>query len=130
MLLARAPAAQQQRTADHAAKNNHDDGKQHITHQRGIVLAIQHDGGNAHHFDGGHRQRQNKRAIGLAEDFCDLVCVPHDREGGAERNGEQQKKMSANPNGLVSSSNSASPKMAKMSVIAKLRPKNHSFRTA
>ena len=33
-------------------------------------------------------KRQHQRAVGLAEDFGDMVGVPDDREGGAHHNAE------------------------------------------
>lgn len=97
MLLAMQPTAKEQRRSDHAAKDNHDDGEQRVAHEGRIIGAVQHHGGDAHHLDGSHRQRQNECAVGLAEDFGNVVGVPDNREGGTQHNSEQPNKYEREP---------------------------------
>ena len=41
--------------------------EQRVAHQGGIILAMQHHGGDAEDFDGGHRERQDQGAIRFAQ---------------------------------------------------------------
>jgi hypothetical protein len=67
VLLAVPEAAHQQRQPDHAVKDDHHDREQRVAHQRRVVLAVQHDRRDARDLDDRDRERQDQRAVRLAE---------------------------------------------------------------
>ena len=89
MLLAVPPAAGQQRDADHAAQDDHDDREQRIAHKLRIIIAVQHDGRDAHDLDGRNGKGEHQRSEGLAEDFGDAVGVAGDGQRRTEHHAEK-----------------------------------------
>jgi hypothetical protein len=78
MLLAVAPCAEQQRQSNHAVEHDHHHREHRVACERGIIVAMGHHGRNAHDFDRCDRERQDQRAIGLAEPQRELFGVTHD----------------------------------------------------
>ena len=88
-LFAVTPGADQQREADHAVENDHDDGIERVPDQRRVVVAMQHHRRNAHDFDESDRQRQDECAIRFAEALRQRLGMTDDRQRRGQNDAEQ-----------------------------------------
>ncbi len=89
ILLAVAQAADEDAEPDEAVTHDHHHRKHGVARQRRLRLVAEHDGGDQRDLDDGDRERQQQRAVGLADSLGDHLGMMHRCEHGAEQDGQQ-----------------------------------------
>jgi hypothetical protein len=78
VLLSVPETTHEQRQPDHAVQDDHHNREQRVTRQGRVVLTVQHDCRDACDLDDRDRERQDQRAVRLAEPHRESVGVAHD----------------------------------------------------
>ena len=92
VLLAVPQAADQDADADQPVADDHHHREHGIARQRRHGLVAEHDGRDQRHLDDGDRERQQQRAVGLADPLGDRFGMMHGREYGAEQDHQQPRR--------------------------------------
>jgi hypothetical protein len=81
--------ADQQAKSDGAVQHDLDDGPNRIAGDRRAAGCCGDCGDDERHLDDGDRQRQDQRAVGLAEPLGQMLGMPHHAECAPQDRGEQ-----------------------------------------